>query len=66
MQCQVVGVPVDNDFCDYAVDRRRPGPVDFRRLQRIPDAGGRQRGFRFACAGRPARSRWCKSTAMKE
>ena len=25
-----------------------------------------QTGLAFACAGRPARSRWCKSTAMKE
>ncbi len=23
-------------------------------------------GFSHGCAGRPARSRWCKSTAMKE
>src|SRR5262245_13562147 len=30
-------------------------------------AGFRQdKGFSHGCAGRPARSRWCKSTAMKE
>jgi hypothetical protein len=49
-------------YCEEPASTGNQGATIIWHCASLADCGG----LRFACAGRPARSRWCKSTAMKE